>query len=400
MKTFISVNEARALVLANVPVLDTQNLSTDDALGRTLRTAIASPEDVPRFDNSAMDGYAVLSPDVPGRLRMVEDIPAGTVPRITLHRGMCARVMTGAPIPAGADAVVPVEWTVPEEGGAVRVERAVSPQAHIRRAGRDVREGETVLEAGWLITPPMVGIMMALGCVRVSVARRPCVAVISTGDELIGAAEPLRAGKIRDSNGPALACQVASAGAVVLGPFRARDDRDSIREVIGTALEADMLLLSGGVSVGGYDLVKGVLEEMGMELLFWRVRQRPGKPLAFGVLEGKPVLGLPGNPVSSAICFEQYARPALARMLGRAEVLRPRCRAVLAAPTPKRPGLHHFVRGVAYWDEVARLQVRDSGPQGSNLYSSMVRANCIIHLDEAMEAALEGSAVEVEWLAW
>ncbi len=400
MKTFISVNEARALVLANVPVLDTQNLRTDNALGRTLRTVIASPEDIPQFDNSAMDGYAVLSPDVPGRLRMVEDIPAGTVPQITLHRGMCARVMTGAPIPAGADAVVPVEWTLLEDGGAVRVERAVSPQTHIRRAGRDVRQGETVLEAGWPITPPMVGILMALGCVRVPVARRPCVAVISTGDELIGPAEPLRAGKIRDSNGPALASQVTSAGAVVLGPFRARDDRDSIREVIGTALEADMLLLSGGVSVGGYDLVKGVLEEMGMELLFWRVRQRPGKPLAFGVLEGKPVLGLPGNPVSSAICFEQYARPALARMLGRAEVLRPRYRAVLAAPTPKRPGLHHFVRGVAYWDEVARLQVRDTGPQGSNLYSSMVRANCIIHLDEAMEAALEGSAVEVEWLAW
>ena len=403
MKEFISVEEARSIILGQMEALPAERVAWHEALGRTLAEAIRSRDNIPPFDNSAMDGYAVRSADLqtlPASLSVIEDIPAGTFPQKTVVPGTCARIMTGAPFPEGADAVAPVEWTEAGEEGQVQFNRAPQPREHVRDAGQDVRAGALVFEPGQVVTPPVVGMMMTLGYPDVAVAQRPRVAVISTGDELVDASEALGPGKIRDSNGPALAAQVVSAGGEALPPFHAQDNPESIRAVVEAALDADVLLFSGGVSVGSYDFVKQVLDEMGMALLFWKVRQRPGKPLAFGLLQGRRVFGLPGNPVSSAICFEQYVRPALAKMLGRRVLLRPLHAARLAAPTPKKPGLHYFARGIASFDEAGCLRVRDTGPQASNLYSSMVKANCFFHMPEAMEAPPVDTVVEVEWLDW
>ena len=404
MKKFISVAEARSIILGEIAPLPAERVAWTEALGRTLAESIRSRDNIPPFDNSAMDGYAVRTDDLrtlPAMLPVIEDIPAGVFPEKTVVPGTCARIMTGAPFPDGADAVAPVEWTEAAEDHAVRFNQAPTPGQHVRAAGQDVQDGELVFEPGQVVTPPTIGMLMTLGYPEVVVAQQPRVAVISTGDELVDASEALRPGKIRDSNGPALMAQVISAGGAPLPPLRADDSEQSIRAVVEQALEADVLLFSGGVSVGDYDFVKQVLDEVGMELLFWKVRQRPGKPLAFGLLRDRYVFGLPGNPVSSAICFEQYVRPALAKMQGRRELLRPRHAARLAAPTPKKARLHYFARGLAFFDEAdGRLLVRDTGPQASNLYSSMVKANCLFHMPEDMVDPPVGAPVEVEWLDW
>ena len=403
MHTFIAVDEARALILEAVGVQPAERRGLDEVLGRTLAEAVVSRDAIPPFTSSAMDGFAVRATDladVPTSLRIIEEIPAGAVPQRPIAPGTCARILTGAPFPEGADAVVPVEWTDGGTAEAVVIERAPEPGQYVRPAGQDVQAGELMIEAGAVVTPPVVGMLATLGIPQVAVRVPPRVAVISTGDELVPVDAELQPGQIRDSNAPALAAQAVTAGARALPPLHAADDEAAIERVIEEALAADVLLFSGGVSVGEYDYVKQVLDAMGMELLFWKVRQRPGKPLAFGLLRGKPVFGLPGNPVSSAMCFEQYVRPALATMLGRREVLRPRYAAVLDAPLDKAAGLHHFIRGIAADGADGRLHVRDTGPQASNLYSSVVRANCIIHVPEADAYPQAGDVVEIEWLTW
>jgi molybdopterin molybdotransferase len=403
MKQFISFEDAQRIVLEAVPRCATVRVGLAGALGYTLAEGVESRDNIPPFDNSAMDGFAVRSADLaalPATLRVVDEIPAGSSPRVPVEAGTCARIMTGAPFPDGADAVAPVEWTTPAEAGAVVFNRAPQPGEHVRRAGRDVYAGQQVFAPGQVITPPVVGMLATLGVPEVLVARPPSVAVMATGDELVGPADTPGPGQIRNSNGPALAAQVATTGAEALPPLLARDDKADIEAVVRQALEADVLVLSGGVSVGDYDYVKEVLDAQGLELIFWKVRQRPGKPLAFGLLRGKPVFGLPGNPVSSAMCFEQYVRPALAQMLGRRVVVRPRHPAVLDAPVPKVGGLHYFARGRAAFGDDGLLHAEDTGPQGSNIYSSVVQANCIIHMPPEMENPPAGTRVEVEWLPW
>lgn len=403
MREFISFEEALTIVLEHAAPGPTEHVPLRDAQARTLAAPVVSDADIPPFANSAMDGFAVRSDDletIPVVLEVAQDIPAGSVPREPVAPGTCARIMTGAPVPAGADAVVPVEWTEPAGDGAVRFNRDIGAGDNVRAAGEDVRRGARVLDAGEVITPPVIGMLATLGVAAVPVRRRPKVAVIATGDELVDAAETPRPGQIRNANGPALAAQVLSAGGEALPPLHAADDRTSLQRVVERALEADVLLFSGGVSVGDYDFVKEVLDAMGTRFLFWKVRQRPGKPIAFGRMAERLVFGLPGNPVSSAMCFEQYVRPALARMLGRQSVVRPRFPATLTAAMPKKAGLHYFARGVAAFGDDRRLHVRDTGPQGSNLYSSVVKANCIIHLPEPMEHPQAGTPVDVEWLGW
>ncbi|MEZ4700583.1 MAG: molybdopterin molybdotransferase MoeA [Rhodothermales bacterium] len=403
METLLTVENARSRILETVAAQPIDRVGLQDSLYLTLAEAVRSDDDIPPFANSAMDGYAVRSDDVAGGeavLEVIDEIPAGSVSALTLRAGTCARIMTGAAVPAGADAIAQVEWTEALPDGRVRILRAPAAGMHVRPAGQDAKRGQRMIEAGELITPPAIGMLATLGYGTVAVRRPPRVAVIATGDELLDPAEPLSPGKIRNSSGYALAAQVVAAGGVPLAPLLARDHPDSIRAVIREALAADVLVFSGGVSVGDYDLVKQQLDEAGMELLFWKVKQRPGKPLAYGLLEGKPVFGLPGNPVSSAMCFEQYVRPALARMLGRNAVLRPRHPAILAAATAKVPGLHFFTRGIATYEADGRLTVRDTGPQASNLYSSVLGANCIIHLPEVWTEAPAGTPVDIEWLTW
>ncbi|MDZ4699228.1 MAG: molybdopterin molybdotransferase MoeA [Rhodothermales bacterium] len=403
MQTLISVENARLIVLDAVRVQPVETIDFDASPGRTLAEDIVSQDDIPPFANSAMDGFALLAEDVAGgvaSLEVIDDIPAGAVPSREVTRGTCARIMTGAPVPAGANAIAPVEWTEALPDGRVRIKRAPAPGMHVRPAGQDARRGQRMMASGEVVTPPGIGMLATLGYARVAVRKAPVVAVIATGDELLHPSEPLTPGRIRNSSGYALCAQVAAAGGEPLPPLLARDTADSIRLVIQQALVADVLVFSGGVSVGDYDLVKQQLDEAGMELLFWKVKQRPGNPLAFGLLQGKPVFGLPGNPVSSAMCFEQYVRPALARMLGRTTLTRPRHPAILAADTAKVPGLHFFSRGVARYEADGRLTVRDTGSQASNLYSSVLAANCIIHLPESWAEAKAGTQVEIEWLTW
>ncbi len=306
--------------------------------------------------------------------------------------------MTGAPIPAGADAVAPVEWTEPD-GDRVRIGRAPTLGQHIRPAGQDVLPGDELVGAGHVVTPPVIGMAATLGYPTLAVRVPPRVAVVATGDELVAADRTPGPGQIRDANGPALAAQVVAAGGIVVGPLHARDDMSDARRVLAAALDADVVVVSGGVSMGDYDVVRDVLDGLGVVWDFWRVRQRPGKPLAFGRRRDTLVFGLPGNPVSSAVCFEQYVRPALAKLLGRAP-MPPLVPAVLAEDVAKQAGLHHFVRGLAEHGADGLLRVRPTGAQGSNLYSSVLRADVLIHLPEATEHPTAGTRVEVEWLAW
>lgn len=404
MKELISVEEARTIVQTHVRPGAIRQVPLEDAAGYILAQDIVSRDNIPLFDNSGMDGFAVRTADLahlPATLLVSDDIAAGTAPSAAVSPGACARIMTGAPVPAGADAIVPVEWTRDDREGLVVVERAPSAGQFIRWGGRDVAAGDKVLRAGTLITPPVVGMLATVGAVPVPVFAQPAVAIVTTGDELVPPDRSLEGmpGCIRNSNGPALQAQVLAAGGRAGRYLHATDDRDDIRAVLQEALAADVIVLSGGVSVGKYDYVKEVLGELGLQLLFWRVRQRPGKPLAFGLLEGKPVFGLPGNPVSSSVCFEQYVRPALRQMQGGDGSASETVRARLGRRIEKAAGLHHFVRGRAWYEE-GRLTVVPTGDQASNLYSSMVRANCLVHLAEDVEHPEEGEGVPIEWLPW
>lgn len=403
MREFISVEEARNLILEQVSPLPIERVSLAEALGRRLAETVVSLDDIPPFPNAAMDGYAVRLADVqqvPVTLQVVADVGAGQIPPETVSPGACIRIMTGAPVPAWAEAVVPVEWTEGGKDNTVCILQRPTIGENIRPSGKDVRAGERFFEVGQRITPPVVAMLATLGMTQVPVFRWPRVAIVVTGSELLDPGQPLIPGHIRDSAGPGLAAQARWVGAEVLGPQRVPDDPIALEQAIEQALAADVLVFSGGVSVGMYDLVRQVLDRCGTQWHFWKIRQRPGKPMAFGLLQGKPVFGLPGNPVSSALCFDQYVAPALRRMQGQQEVLRPRFPAVLEAPTPKKAGLHFFTRGVARLWADGRLLVRDTGPQGSNLYHSMVQANCLIHLPEALEEAPVGLNVQIEWLSW
>ncbi len=403
MEVFISVERALSMILDAVQSQPNTELGYEDALGYTLAEEIVSRDEIPSFENSAMDGYAVRSDDfetIPAILKVIGHIPAGAIPEAAVERGTCMKIMTGAPFPAGADAVAPIEWVTHEEGDHVSFGRAPTVRQHVRPAGQDVQLGEKVFAAGECITPPVVGMLATLGYDRVRVHVPPTCAIIATGDELIEPGAPLSPGKIRNSSGAALRAQVINAGATPMQPLLARDNLDSISSTIEKALEADVLIFAGGVSVGDYDLVKQVLDSKGVEMLFWKVKQRPGKPFAFGLLRGKPVFGLPGNPVSSAMCFEQYVRPALAKMIGRKKILPQMHPAVLSEGTKKVKGQHFFARGIAQYDSEGKLQVRETGSQASNLYSSVVRANCIFHLPAELEKASAGTPVQLQWLNW
>lgn len=403
MRTFISFLEAREIIMQTASRLPGERVSLEEALGRTLAEGISSTEDIPPFDNSAMDGYAVRREDcleAPCSLNVIGDIPAGFLFDREVVSGTCARIMTGAPVPRGADAIVPVEKTRPE-GNTVCIEKCPAEHAHIRWAGEDVKSGEQILHAGSVITPPTIGMLATLGAVPVPVTERPRVSVISTGDEIIPPDKTPGPGQIRNSNGPALAAQVCSAGGVVQSLMHAPDDPDQLREIVERAQEAHIILFAGGVSMGEYDCVQTTLVEMGAVWKFWKVKQRPGKPLIFGTLGAALLFGLPGNPVSSAMCFEIYVRPLLARMLQRDNEIRPLTQARLGRKMTKANDLHHFARGIVETDEsTGELRVVDTGPQGSNLYSSVLNANCIIHLPPEMQNPEAEARVMIERLVW
>ncbi|MBP8981102.1 MAG: molybdopterin molybdotransferase MoeA [Syntrophobacterales bacterium] len=399
----IRVDEALQTILGNVAPLPLEKVNILDALGRVIGEDIIAPRNLPPKNNSAMDGYAVRAVDTQGAgsqnpvvLDVIEDIPAGTVPRKTLAPGQAARIMTGAPLPAGADAVIRMEDTR-KEGRRVHILVEAAAGLDIRLAGEDVGVGEKVISRGAVIRPAEVGMLAALGRSFVYVHQRPLVAILATGDELVDIDEPPSDWKIISSNSYATAAQVLESGAAVLQLGIVRDRREDLIEKFQAAVRADLIISSGGVSVGDYDLVKDIMQEVGNAMQFWQVAMRPGKPLAFGSIKGVPVFGLPGNPVSSMVSFEQFVRPSLLKMMGHENLFRKQIRAVLEDDQTKKAGVRYFIRGQVR-RETGRYYVRSTGEQGSGILKSMVRANGLIVLPETATKIPRGTEVAVQIL--
>ena len=399
----ISVEEALKTILENIRPLDCENVPITSALGCAIGESIVSGRTIPPLANSAMDGYAVVAGDTafasktkPVVLDVLEDVPAGKVATQPIRNGQAIRIMTGAPLPEGANAVVRVEDTE-AQGGRVKIFVAAAPGLDIREAGEDVKTGELVISKGSILRAAEIGMLAALGRSYVSVHQRPVVAVVSTGDELVEVDETPGPGKIVNSNGYSLAALVLEAGGIPLQVGIARDNREDLLAKFRAASRADIVISSGGVSVGDYDLVKDIMAEIGSRIQFWRVAMRPGRPLAFGLLEGKPLFGLPGNPVSSMVSFEQFIRPSILKMRGYSNIYR---RVVLAEITEgykKKQGLKYFLR--------ARVEFRDgryiaslTGEQGSGILKSMVLANGLVVLPDDINSVNPGDEVAVQLL--
>jgi molybdopterin molybdotransferase len=393
----MSADDALARILAGVPALPAVEVLLLDALGLVLAEDVAADRDVPPFRNSAMDGYAVRGDDVataPARLRVVGEIAAGQFPDRGVGRGEAMRIMTGAPMPEGADTVVRVEDT-DNASDVVTITAATPTGISVRKAGEDLRSGETVLTQGTVLRAAEIGVLASVGRARVRVRKRPRVAVFSTGDEVVDVDARLERGQIRDTNRYSLASAIRAAGSEPWLRGIARDTPDALRAALRDAVAADAIVTSGGVSVGDHDHMKPVLSELG-SIDFWAIAIRPGRPLAFGELRDGtrrvPIFGLPGNTVSALLTFELFVRPALLRMQGRERVMRPRAKARLAEPIEKVASLRFFARGI--YDADAGT-VRTTGPQGSGILRSMSLANCLIDLPVGPARVAAGETVEV-----
>ncbi len=403
----IPLATARSRVLAACSPLPAASVTLAEALGLVTTAAVDAPEPVPPFDNTAMDGYAVRAADTAGapvHLRVVGSLAAGAAPGVPVGAGEAVRIMTGAPMPAGADAIVMVERTSTVDGGtSVLIEVAAQAGDHVRRAGDDLVAGQEVFPAGTQLSPGHLGVLASTGRTAVEVVRRARVGVLSTGDELVDDGSPLRLGQIRDSNRLTLLGLVHEAACEAVDLGRCGDSEDDIRSALsaGTAT-CDAVVTSGGVSVGDFDYVKVVLDELsGGSMVWMQVAVKPAKPLAFGVVGGTPVFGLPGNPVSSMVSFELFARPALRKMMGHppSQLDRPRVIAVTDEPLPRRPdGKVHLVRVRAAAEEDGRYHVRSTGAQQSHLLWAMARANALAVLPDGTGVD-QGGTVQVMLLA-
>ncbi len=394
----ISVREGQEHILAQLAVpVPPEVLPVTRARARVLAGDVEAPFDVPPADNSAVDGYAIGSADIPPagtrELDVVGDLAAGGVFAGPLGAGQALRIMTGAPMPAGADTVYPQE-VVERAGDRVRVGR-IDKGVNVRMRGEDVEAGGIVIERGTVLRPQEIGLITSLGIWQVSVHRRPRVALLSTGDEVIEPGTPRRPGQIYDANRFTLRGSVEQCGGDVLDLGIVPDARDALSARLREAAAmADVVLTSGGVSVGVYDLVKDVLAELGT-IDFWQVAMQPGRPLAFGRIGDTTFFGLPGNPVASLLAFMLFVRPALWKLGGRRRLFPPTWQARTLEPLRKRAGRREFKRGVlAYHD--GDWQVRITGPQGSGILSSMVAGNCLIVLEEERGEVAAGELVTVE----
>lgn len=399
----IRIEEALNKILDAVSPLGLEKVNLLDALGRVIGEDIHAGRAIPPKDNSAMDGYALRAEDTLGAseetptiLEVVEDIPAGSIPKKRIGPGQAARIMTGAPIPEGADAVVRMEDSR-KEGNRVAILVATEAGQDIRRAGEDVKPGEKVISRGDVIRPAEVGMLASLGRSFIFVHQRPLVAVVATGDELTDIDDPLSPWKIVSSNSYSLAALVLDCGAIPMQIGIAKDRRDDLIAKFRAAMRADLIVSSGGVSVGDYDLVKEVMKEEGNRVQFWRVAMKPGRPLAFGALGEVPIVGLPGNPVSSMVSFEQFIRPAILKMMGHTNLFRRIVRARLGEDITKNSGIRHFIRARIQRDG-SGYTVVTTGEQGSGILKSMVRANGLIILPEEVTTVRAGETVAVQLL--
>lgn len=405
MTGLTQLHDAQQVVLDAATILGVEKISILDVLGRVLAEDIVATRDNPPWDNSAMDGFAVRWDDIrqehaiqkPVTLSVIEDVPAGTMPSKEVGRGQAIRIMTGAPIPRGADTVLKVEETEPSSDS-VRVLKAEPKGANIRPQGEDVKKGDCIIAKGTRMRPSEAGMLAILAKSFVFVHQRPRVAILSTGDELADLDERYSEEKIINSNSYGIAAAVREAGGIPLLLGIARDTPAALKEKISQGLNADMLVLSGGVSMGDYDFTKAVFRELGAEMHFWKLAIRPGQPLAFGKIQDKLAFGLPGNPVSSMVTFEQLVRPALLKMSGCRTYGRPVVQALFQETFSKRGDRRHFLRGVLTREDGV-FKVRTTGDQGSGILTSMVKANCFIDVPVAVERLKPGDEVTVQLLA-
>ena len=420
----ISVEEALEKILSYVKILEPEEKSLLESLSQVLAEDIYSTINVPPLDNAAMDGYALKAEDTrgasessPRKLQVIGEVAAGYMPEREITRGTAIRIMTGAPLPKGADTVVQFEHTNEELQKAssrakgalaeIGILREARPGLNIRRAGEDIAKGALILQKGTVLRPSEIGVLASLGRPVVRVIRRPVVAVLATGDELVDIHQTLPAGKIYNSNTFSIAAQVQRYGGIpkILGI--AGDTMEVLAAKIREGLDADMLITSGGVSMGDYDVVKDVLAEEG-EIAFWTVRMKPGKPLAFGTLTRKvpgqpekkvPHLGFPGNPVSSMITFELFARPAILKMLGKVDLAKPAVEAIIENPITNTDGRRIYARAVVSKRD-GRYFASITGPQGSGILTSMAQANGLVVVPEDVESVKKGDTVQVLMLDW
>ena len=416
----ISVEEARERILSFFHRLEPVRIPLLEALGQVLAEDVVAPFDIPPLDNTAMDGYAVRFADTrgatdasPRELRVTGDLAAGYVMETTIGPGEAVRIMTGAPMPPGSDAVVPFEETdealrepgqAPVKTGRVMVLKAADAGANIRYRGEDVRQGTPVLHAGRVVRPSEIGVLSSLGVADVLVYRRPVVAILSTGDEITAVGEPLKPGRIYDSNAYGIAAMVLRLGGVPRLLGIAHDTVEDLTRKIHEGYDADMIVTSAGVSRGDFDIVKDVLASEGA-IAFWTVRMRPGKPLAFGAFhapDGRkiPHLGLPGNPVSSMVSFELFGRPALFTMLGRSDWERPVIKAITRDEVRNADGRRFYARCIVTRGEDGRYHADLTGPQGSGILTSMSAANALTVIPENLDAAYPGDEIDVMMLDW
>lgn len=408
MNKLLSVDTALTNILETIAPIDAEHVSLDNALGRVIAEDVTSNVNLPPFDNSAMDGYAIRFEDVeaatkdsPATLQVVMDIPAGIAPNKSLNKGQAARIMTGAPVPEGATAVVPVEETtdswqkgdtppLPETVGILTTSKH---GANIRKAGENIRVGGTVIESGTKIRPAEIGMLAAVGASKFLVFRRPRVVILTTGDELVDVDQDLAPGKIRDTNSHTLAGLISEAGGIPIRLPIASDNMESIRNLYETAIDQkpDMIISSAGVSVGTADLVKVVMEELG-NIDFWRINIRPGKPLAYGTIKSIPFFGLPGNPVSAMVTFEVFVRPALAKMSGTQHI--PYMITATLADDMKSDGRKTFNR-VTLKSKNGQYIASTTGIQSSGALMSMVRADGLIVIPEDMTFVPAGTELSV-----
>ena len=404
----LSVKNAQQCVLESVAVLDAESVKLEQTLGRVLAKDVYANRDIPPYDVSAMDGYAVRSADikqVTSTLEITEDIKAGDMPTMTVGAGQCARIMTGAPMPDGADAVIRVEGTQAVSDRTVQINVAVKPGSDIRLRGEGMRNGEVVLTAGTEITPGVIGVLATVKCAQVQVVRHPRVAILSTGNELEDMDEPVDPNKIPNSNSYALMAQVQALGIEPSLLGIARDDPAELAEYLQRGLRFDVLLVSGGTSVGVHDYVRPTIEALGVKMKFWRVAMKPGHPVAFGLLQQNTngsskitfVFGLPGNPVSSMVCFEQFVAPALRIMMGNSRLYRRTIAARLTHDVKHQPGRTEFIR-VTLAKREGGYEATSTGAQGSGMLLSMARADGLMVVPSESTGLAAGEQVTVQLL--
>lgn len=391
------MEEAQARVLAGVPLLDAESVPLADALGRVLRDDIRAPFDVPEGDNTAMDGYAVRADDIaqaPVTLRVIGDLPAGRVPSMRVEAGTAIRIMTGALLPEGADTVVNIELT---DGGrdSVLVHKPLRTSTNVRRRGEDMRAGDIVLPAGIPLRAAEIGVLAGAQRSSVAVSRRPVVAILSTGDEIVDIAETRAPGKVVNSNAWALAALVREAGGEPRMHGIVADDREATIAAIERALDCDFILSSGGVSVGAYDFVKDALEALGAETSFWRVAMKPGKPVVFSRLRGRVYFGLPGNPVSCMVSFLLFVAPAMRKAMGQTpDIFPPVVQVRLTAPLTSKGDRRNYLR-VRVTARGGELTAEPMRAQGSGVSTSMIGANGLAIVEPGAERIEAGAQVPV-----